>query len=436
MPADVDRALRAPVIALVHHPLCLEAGLSKSPPGTNCFALEKAALALARPSSSSPARPPPARSCADFAVPRSASPSPSPAPIPRSARMDRPAPLQLLAVGSIVPRKAYDILVRALGTLDDRDWRLTIAGATDRSPQAPAAIGRSHRATRRLGSRIAHRLERLAGAARRLDASADASCMPSLYEGYGMVLAEAMARGLPIVCTTGGAAAETVPDAAGLKVPPGDEDALAAALRRAAATIRPAPGAWPTQPGPPARSCRAGTTRRARSPPSSGARFAHERILRAMARPARAGRPPLPQRELGRRLARHFEAGGRSPSSISAAAPAPTCAPRRRCSGPSSTGRWSTTTRRLLDAAAERLVRLGSTAPTSKDGQPDRCSKVPSGITVESGAPTSPATLNAHSARSANLVTASALFDLALGRVHRQVRGRRAPPAKRPSTRC
>ena len=48
-----------------------------------------------------------------------------------------------------------------------------------------------------------------------------------------MVLAEAMVRGLPLVSTTGGAAAETVPDAAAIKVPPDDAGALADALRRA-----------------------------------------------------------------------------------------------------------------------------------------------------------------------------------------------------------
>jgi glycosyltransferase involved in cell wall biosynthesis len=130
-----------------------------------------------------------------------------------------------------VPRKAYVTLVEALAPLRQRDWRLTIVGSTELDAGAVAALQAAIRDAG-LGDRIA-----LAGAAdaeglARHYATAGLMISASLYEGYGMALATAMASGLPIVCTTGGAAAETVPDAAAIKVPPGDAAALSAAIAR------------------------------------------------------------------------------------------------------------------------------------------------------------------------------------------------------------
>jgi glycosyltransferase involved in cell wall biosynthesis len=134
-------------------------------------------------------------------------------------------------VGTISPRKGYDILLEALRRVPDLDWELAIVGATDRVPGAAAALERSIRSAG-FEERVT-----LAGAVDRpvleeFYRRADLFVSASLFEGYGMALAEALARGLPIVAATGGAAAETVPDQAALKVSPGDSRGLGEALRQ------------------------------------------------------------------------------------------------------------------------------------------------------------------------------------------------------------
>lgn len=229
MPAEVINTFRRPLVALCHHPLCLEAGLSERA-SAELRASETAALALA---DAVVVTSPSTRTLlvTEFAVPlaRIAVAMPGTDAAPRATGTG--LPLQLLAVGSIVPRKGYEYLVEALAGLHDLEWRLAIVGADDRSSMTSAQL-RERVKAKGLAERIT-----FAGAAGPLElsryyAEADIFVMSSLFEGYGMVLAEAMARGLPIVCTTGGAAAETVPDGAALKVRPGDATALADAIRQ------------------------------------------------------------------------------------------------------------------------------------------------------------------------------------------------------------
>jgi glycosyltransferase involved in cell wall biosynthesis len=69
------------------------------------------------------------------------------------------------------------------------------------------------------------------GEVARLYRGAEVFCLPSVQEGFGIVFLEAMASGLPVVATTAAAIPEVVPQGkAGLLVPPGDVEALAAAL--------------------------------------------------------------------------------------------------------------------------------------------------------------------------------------------------------------
>ena len=235
MPDDLVAAIRQPIVALCHHPLALEAGLS---PARQQELRRSETAALARAAHVVATSPMTQRIlAADFGVPADsitvAEPGTDPAERATGSRAGSGC-VHMLAVGSIVPRKGYDVLIRALELLPPAlPWRLTIAGADDRSPETAASVRRAIAAAG-LGNRIrmtgAVGQERLAALYR----AGDLFVMSSLFEGYGMVLAEAMARGLAIVCTTGGAAADTAPDAAAIKVVPGDAEALAAAITRAA----------------------------------------------------------------------------------------------------------------------------------------------------------------------------------------------------------
>lgn len=142
-----------------------------------------------------------------------------------------PRPLRLLCVASLTPRKGHDLLLRALAGLRDYGWHLDCIGSHDLDPAwAKSLLGWCEEWG--LGGRVTFRGPLPAEDLGRHYAAADLFVLPSRFEGYGMVCAEALAHGLPILATRAGALEDTVPAEAGLLVPPEDAQALAGALLR------------------------------------------------------------------------------------------------------------------------------------------------------------------------------------------------------------
>jgi glycosyltransferase involved in cell wall biosynthesis len=221
---------RLRLVGLVHHPLALETGLDEAQ-RQRLYASERAALRQVRQvivTSPSTAR----ALIDDYDVPLEycveVLPGTDPAPLATGSNC---AELTLLCAASLTPRKGHAVLLWALAQLQDRPWRLRCAGSAMHDP-ATAADLRALAATLGLAERIEWLGELESATLNAAYQQADVFVLPSFHEGYGMVLAEALARGLPMVSTTAGAIPDTVPAAAGLLVPPGDAAALAEALAR------------------------------------------------------------------------------------------------------------------------------------------------------------------------------------------------------------
>jgi glycosyltransferase involved in cell wall biosynthesis len=229
-PAGAVALIDGLAFGVMHHPLALESGL-RPEERERLADLERRALGAARAvivTSHATA----ATLAADYAVEPGritvAEPGVDRPPRARPAHR-RSGSIRLLAVGSIVPRKGLDVLVDALSRIPDLAWTCAIAGSLTRAPETAAALGEQ---IRRLGLDPRITLMGEVDDPTPLYNDADVFVLPSRYEGYGMVFAEAMAHGLPIVATNAGAIPEVVPPSAGILVPVDDAEALAVALGR------------------------------------------------------------------------------------------------------------------------------------------------------------------------------------------------------------
>jgi glycosyltransferase involved in cell wall biosynthesis len=149
-------------------------------------------------------------------------------PRPAIARV----PGRLMTTASAdVPMKGLAHLLEALAKVrtERDDAHLVVIGRPKGKSKIPALI-------ERLG--LSHAVEFVSGVTTEriveLYAEAEVACVPSLYEGFSLPAVEAMACGVPVVGTTGGAVPEVIgrDGETGVLVPPGDPDSLAVALLR------------------------------------------------------------------------------------------------------------------------------------------------------------------------------------------------------------
>ena len=221
--------VRAPLYALVHHPLALEPGLD---PGTaDAMARrERANLAIARhifvtsPHTDEILRQHYGIEQSRVTVVQPGFDRPAVRPVPTPAQ-----PPLILSVGLLARRKGHDILLRALARIADLDWQADIVGR-DHEPGMTATLSDMIE-TLGLEGRVTLSGEVSEQGLRERYGRASIFALATRYEGYGIVFGEAMCHALPIVSTRVGAVPGTVGTEAGILVAPEDPEGFARALR-------------------------------------------------------------------------------------------------------------------------------------------------------------------------------------------------------------
>jgi glycosyltransferase involved in cell wall biosynthesis len=131
-------------------------------------------------------------------------------------------------VGSLSLGKGFQYLLRAMSRLGAHHFTLTMVGATG-DPWS-----------RRLLRRLSAGLDVVHAPGDPLAAyqTGELFVLPTLHDGFGLVVAEAMACGLPVITTEACGAADWIDEGSGWVVPRGEDDAVTDALDRAASGRR------------------------------------------------------------------------------------------------------------------------------------------------------------------------------------------------------
>ncbi|MFL1405360.1 glycosyltransferase [Marinobacter sp. M1N3S26] len=220
---------RLHLVALVHHPLADETGLGEAD-RQHFLATERRALAAVhRVITTSDTT---ARGLGRFNVPASRVAVVRPGvrhPVKPSEDRAVTDGFHILCLAHLSPRKAQHHLVEALYSVPGTGWECELAGSADRDPEYARTV-MSMIQERGLSDWVRVTGELSGPALEQAFHRANLFVLPSLHEGYGMVIDEALAHGLPVIASDGGALAETADRPGCVTYPVGDVDALAALI--------------------------------------------------------------------------------------------------------------------------------------------------------------------------------------------------------------